>query len=123
MPWSSHPRSWKILKGRARAMRHKPTPAEAKLWESLRGSRLNGFNFRRQHAIGIYFVDFYAPAAKLIVEVDGPVHESQIERDAERQSYLEAGRYRVIRFTNEQVLTQIDSVLGAISTALATPRI
>jgi len=90
MPWSSHPRSWQSLKARARAMRHESTPAEAKLWESLRGKHMGGINFRRQHAIGPYVVDFYTPAAKLIVEVDGPVHDTQSERDAERESYLTA---------------------------------
>jgi very-short-patch-repair endonuclease len=66
-------------------------------------------------------VDFYAPAASLIVELDGAVHDTQSERDALRQSYLERGGFRVLRFTNEEVLTQIERV-KAIIVAAATSR-
>jgi very-short-patch-repair endonuclease len=63
-------------------------------------------------------VDFFVPSAGLIIEVDGPVHDTQQDRDAARQSYLEAGGFRVLRFTNEDVLNQLDRVLAAISAAL-----
>ena len=98
-------------------MRKDPTPAEAKLWESLRGQRLQGMNFRRQHAVGPYIADFFAPEAGIIVEVDGPVHDTQQDRDAARQSYLEAGGFRVLRFSNADVLTQLDRVLTTIAAA------
>jgi very-short-patch-repair endonuclease len=119
MAWYSHPRQWDRLKDGTRERRSKPTPAEAMLWKALRDKRLSGVNFRREHPIGGFAVDFYCPDANLIIEVDGPIHYFQQDRDAARQSYLEAGNFRVMRFRNEQVLKQLDSVLAAIKAALA----
>jgi very-short-patch-repair endonuclease len=100
-------------------MRKKPTPAEAKLWDAVRAQRLGGHNFRRQHPIGPFYVDFLVPDAKLIVELDGPIHDFQREYDARRQSYLESGGFRVIRFTNDQVMKELDSVLAILTAAVA----
>jgi len=74
---------------RARALRKELTPAERKLWSALRGNKLNGVSFRRQHAIGNYIVDFVSIKKKLIIELDGSQHLEQSEYDEERTRYLE----------------------------------
>lgn len=121
MPWYSPPRHWQRLKRWARGMRAESTLPEDRLWEALRAQRFHGVNFRRQHAIGPYIVDFYAPSARLVVEVDGPIHTGQRDRDSSRQSYLESGGFRVLRFANDQVLSQSDRVLAKIEHALKNP--
>ena len=112
------PELWAKLKPLARQMRHEPTPAEGKLWQALRGRRLGGAKFRRQYAIDRFIVDFYCPAARLVVEVDGPVHDYQPEQDAIRQQFLESLGLRVLRFRNEDVLTALEAVLDEISVVL-----
>jgi very-short-patch-repair endonuclease len=69
---------WNKTKPLARQMRHAPTRAERRLWSCLRGHRLSGFKFRRQHPIDRFIVDFTCPAARLVIEVDGPSHEQTI---------------------------------------------
>ncbi|HEY9766381.1 MAG TPA: DUF559 domain-containing protein, partial [Chroococcales cyanobacterium] len=64
---------------RAREFRKEPTPSESLLWEALRKGRLDGRRFRQQQPIGHFIVDFYCPSEKLVVEVDGPIHEQQTE--------------------------------------------
>jgi len=112
------PELWAKLEPLARQMRHEPTPAEGKLWQALRGRRLGGAKFRRQYAIDRFIVDFYCPAARLVVEVDGPVHDYQPEQDAIRQQFLESLGLRVLRFRNEDVLTALEAVLDEISVVL-----
>jgi very-short-patch-repair endonuclease len=73
-----------------------------------------GVTFRRQHAVGNYIPDFCSPKAKLIIELDGSQHLEQEEYDDERTNYLESQGYKVIRFWNNQVLTEIDNVILAI---------
>ena len=119
--WQTSPHLWSILKPRARKMRKNPTPAETALWQRLRKRQLCDTKFRRQHAIGRYIVDFYAREPRLIIEVDGPIHEQQREADAVRQQHLESRGYHVLRFTNERVLHEIDAVLDEIKTHLGTP--
>ncbi|WP_303318877.1 leucine--tRNA ligase [Flavivirga abyssicola] len=102
-----------LLLERAKEMRANPTQAEAALWGSLRGKKLEA-KFRQQHLIGDYIVDFVCLDKKLIVEVDGKIHESQVEEDAKRTEILENDNYKVIRFTNEDVLSNIESVLKTI---------
>jgi len=109
---------WKKLKPIAREMRHEPTQAEDVLWQRLRHHQIAGAQFRRQHPVGPFIVDFYCPNAKLVVEVDGPIHQYTSEEDAVRQEYLEALELRVIRFTNEQVLNEIGSVITQITEAV-----
>ncbi|MBN8595529.1 MAG: endonuclease domain-containing protein [Anaerolineae bacterium] len=101
-------------------MRHQPTPAEDHLWQYLRGRRLNGAKFRRQHAIGPFIVDFVCIEERLIVEVDGLIHEQpdQQDRDGNRQAHLEGLGYRVLRFTNDEVLQSAQAVLAVIDAAL-----
>lgn len=83
------------LQTAARGMRKQPTPAEAHLWQALRGSAL-GVRFRRQHPVGRFILDFWCPEARLVVEVDGEIHEHQQERDTERTAMLELYDYHVI---------------------------
>lgn len=103
---------------RAGELRKELTPAEKKLWAYLRGDQLNGINFRRQHAIGKYIPDFCSPDAKLIIELDGSQHLEQAEYDAERTKYLESQGYKVIRFWNNQVMNDMNSVILAITYAI-----
>jgi len=84
------------------------------LWNHLRNHQLNGLKFRRQHPIGCYIVDFYCARCRLIIEVDGPSHQRQIEYDAERTRWLNDYRYQVVRFSNNEVSEQIETVLKAI---------
>ena len=112
-------RWWKRLKPAAREKRHLPTHAEEVLWERLRNRRLNGAKFRRQDVIESYIVDFFCPEAGLVVEVDGPIHEKTQDEDASRQRHLEGLAIRVIRFSNDAVLTDLDRVLDEIRHALA----
>jgi very-short-patch-repair endonuclease len=93
------------------------TEAERVLWEALRGRRLAGLRFRRQHPVGRFILDFYCPIAKLCVEVDGGIHDLQAEQDAERSAALAAGGYRVVRVRNEEVLQDLPSALARIEAA------
>ena len=99
---------------RAGELRKQQTEAEAILWAHLRAHRMCGVQFRRQHAIGKYIVDFCSPRRKLIIELDGSQHLNQIEYDQQRTVYLESLGYRVLRFWNNEVAGQIDRVLGVI---------
>ena len=99
---------------RARLMRSEPTPAEALLWKRLRKRQLNGLKFRRQHIIHAYIVDFYCPATRLVIEIDGAVHDGQKEYDQEREDSLEMAGYQVIRFWNAEVEKNLESVLERI---------
>jgi len=98
-------------------MRARPTEAERALWESLRGRRLLGLRFRRQHVLGRFVADFYCAKASLIVEVDGPIHLSQRAADGERSELIASLGLRVLRFTNEQVDRDLEGVLQAIAAA------
>ena len=109
---------WGKLKPKARQMRRAPTSAEHVLWQQLRNRQLNGYKFRRQHAFDRFIIDFYYPEKGLIIEIDGSVHESQPEEDAVCQEFLESLGLRVLRFTNEQVLKNLRSVLTRIVQAL-----
>ena len=102
---------------RARELRQQMTPAEKLLWSRLRSKQLNGLKFRRQHPLGPFIADFYCAAHRLVVEVDGDIHDLQVERDAARTEQFEQHGYRVIRFRNEQVLNNIEDVLTAIKAA------
>ncbi|MGZ5282623.1 MAG: DUF559 domain-containing protein, partial [Bacteroidia bacterium] len=112
--------SWKNLKESGREMRKNPTEAENLLWQELRGDKL-GVSFRRQHAIGIHIVDFVALDKKLVVEVDGEVHEQQMREDQERTEALQTQGFHIIRFKNEEVAQNIEEVKQRIKTELAKP--
>lgn len=90
------------------------TEAEAKLWKHLRAHQMGDVHFRNQHAIGNYIADFCAPRRKLIVELDGSQHLEQDEYDAERTAFFESKGYRVLRFWNNDVTNNLESVLTVI---------
>nr|GFD52405.1 hypothetical protein [Tanacetum cinerariifolium] len=96
-----------------------PTPAESRLWEELRGEKL-GLQFRRQHAIDNYIVDFVCIRAKLIVEADGGIHDDpeQADYDAGRTALLQEYGFRVLRFSNEEILTNTPQVVSEIQAAI-----
>jgi very-short-patch-repair endonuclease len=108
------------LKPVAREHRAEATGAESILWASLRRRAITGFKFRRQHAIDRYIVDFYCPRARLVVEVDGPIHDLQQAEDAARQEHLESLNLRVLRFSNDEVTENLENVLSRIEAALTT---
>jgi very-short-patch-repair endonuclease len=104
------------LKAFRKELRNKLTPAEAALWNQLKQKQLAGVKFRRQHSIGLYIVDFYAPAKALAIELDGDYHfsSSQAEYDNERTLFLQQFGVKVLRFENELVFTLLDVVLEEI---------
>jgi len=104
------------LDARARELRRVMTPAEARLWDGLRGWKVA--KFRRQHPLERFILDFYCPAARLCVEVDGGVHDVLEERDAARTAHLATLGIRVIRFRNEEVLSDCAAVLLRIESEL-----
>ena len=108
----------KTLIEQARQHRARPTATEAKLWQHLRGRRLDGFKFRRQHPVDRFIVDFCCLEHRLVIEIDGPVHQRLAERDSERTTILQALGYRVLRYTNDQVEHDLTAVLDAIREAL-----
>mgnify|MGYP001465364122 CR=1 FL=1 len=103
---------------RAGELRKEPTPTERKLWAYLRGDNLQGVNFRRQHALGNYIVDFVSIKRKLVIELDGSQHLEQEEYDTERTKFLQSMGYTVIRFWNHQIMNEMDNVIKAIEFAL-----
>ncbi|MBN1201710.1 MAG: endonuclease domain-containing protein [Anaerolineae bacterium] len=102
----------------ARQMRRDPTPAERVLWLRLRNRQVAGAKFRRQQSIDRFVVDFYCAEARLVIEIDGPVHDSQTGQDAERQAILESLGLRVLRISNEAVCTSPDGVIAHIADAV-----
>jgi very-short-patch-repair endonuclease len=109
-----HKRTTPKIFARAKELNRNLTPAEEKLWAQLRSHRMGEVHFRKQHAIGNYIVDFCAPRKKLIIELDGSQHLEQQEYDAERTEFLKSKGYKVLRFWNNAVLNNIDSVLNVI---------
>jgi very-short-patch-repair endonuclease len=105
----------------ARQLRRTMTPAERKLWWHLREARFPDSHFRRQGTIGNYFVDFCCHTNRLVIEVDGDSHAAvrQIVADARRTQFLQSRGYRVLRFWNNDVLTNIEGVMVVIASALA----
>ena len=112
-----HQRSNPQTKRRAIELRRELTHAEHSLWARLRNDQL-GVSFRRQHAIGNYIPDFCSPKARLIIEIDGSQHLAQREYDEERTKYFESIGYRVLRFWNNDVMNDIESVIRAIMQAM-----
>ncbi len=106
--------SWQRLKEPARQMRHEPTPAEAKMWPLVRNGKIAGFKFRRQYAIGRFVVDFVCLERRLVIEIDGSIHDQQIVEDADRQEYLEEQGFSVVRFTNAEVIQNTTVVRSRI---------
>ncbi len=99
---------------RARELRSFQTLAERTLWQRLRGRRLAGLKFRRQAPIDRYIADFACLEARLIVELDGPVHEDRYEQDEQRIDVLRSLGWHVLRFDNESVIAEPGRVLDGI---------
>jgi very-short-patch-repair endonuclease len=103
---------------KAREFRKEPTRSETLLWQELRAGQ-RGPRFRRQHRIGPFIVDFYCPQANLIVEIDGPIHEAQRERDQVREASLQQRGYRILRISARDVETTMPAVLAIIDTLIS----
>jgi very-short-patch-repair endonuclease len=97
-------------------MRNNPTEPEKRIWRQLSNSQLDGFKFRRQQVIGPFIADFVCPSAKLIVEIDGDTHDAA--KDAARDAKLGDFGYRVLRFTNQDVMRNVEGVLAEVSECL-----
>jgi very-short-patch-repair endonuclease len=106
---------------RSTLRQHMPAP-EVILWSKLRKSQLNGFRFRRQHSIGRYIVDFYCPAKKLAIELDGDSHYTpdSIVYDKIRDEFIATCEIVTIRFTNEEIIKNLNGVLDVILDILKT---
>ncbi len=110
--------TWEKLKPLARKMRGEPTEAEKLLWVELRDRGIGNFKFRRQHSIGPFIVDFCCSRARLVIEVDGPIHDFQKSEDDARQRFLESCGLRILRFSNSEVLADVNAVSERIRIAL-----
>lgn len=102
---------------RARELRKAQTIAEQKLWAHLRNHQLNGLGFRRQHALGPFIVDFCCPMCKGIVELDGSQHLDRHKYDESRTQWLNNQGWKVLRFTNQEIENDLDTVLMVIAEA------
>ncbi len=102
-----------ILKDRRRQLRRQPIPSEVRLWLLLRNRQYRGLKFRRQHSIGWYILDFYCPALRLAIEVDGESHAKpgRDVRDERRQRWIEREGITVVRFLSSDVIGNIDGVM------------
>ena len=112
---TASPDWYELLKGFARENRKNPTIAEQVLWEHIRDKAL-GKKFLRQHIIGDYIADFVSPEHHLIIEVDGAYHaeRQQLEKDEDRTGKLNKMGFRVVRFTNEEILNDIETTIKTI---------
>ena len=106
----------------AKSMRKQMTEPETRLWLQLRAERFEGVKFRRQKVIGRYIADFAANDPRLVVEVDGMTHDVDDPSDAERTRYLNERGYHVVRFTNPDVMTNLEGVLIRLSEVIAMVR-
>ncbi|MBB4856886.1 very-short-patch-repair endonuclease [Novosphingobium chloroacetimidivorans] len=106
------------LTGYAQDMRRRQTEPELRMWLQLRAERFRGIKFRRQKVIGTYIADFAANDPALVVEIDGDTHDADDARDAARTSFLNERGYRVVRFTNLDVMTNMDGVLIQLSNVI-----
>lgn len=97
----------------AKTLRGNMTKAESLLWEKLKDNQVHNLKFRRQHPIGPYVVDFYCHKIKLVLEIDGGYHSTLEQRqyDLEREGILKFNDLKVVRFTNEQIESELDLVL------------
>ncbi|HWV13627.1 MAG TPA: DUF559 domain-containing protein [Sphingobium sp.] len=102
----------------AKRLRTDMTTAEARLWYHLRAKRFSGVKFRRQTVIGPFIADFTCRAGMLVIEIDGDTHGSTAQYDAERTAYLEQQGWHVLRFTNSDVMHNLEAVLYSIGQRL-----
>ena len=104
--------------GVARQFRKEPTKSEELLWQALRGKKLDRLKFRRQQPIGPFIVDFYNSKYRLVIEVDGPIHEYQKHADQERQAILEMLGLNVLRIEANLVESNMNATLDKIRTKI-----
>lgn len=97
-----------------RYLRREATPAEVYLWQFLRNNRLHGLRFRRQHPIQCFILDFYCAECKLAIELDGEIHNQQLDYDQSREAYLSTRGIQVLRYQNKVVLEDVQGVLTDI---------
>jgi len=119
MGWRTTPELWARLRSLAREHRHEPTPQEQKLWTRVRDRQIRDAKFRRQHAIDRFIADFYCREASLVLEVDGPIHQRQQGDDRLRDEFFQMNGLQVLRFTNDEVDRDIQSVIRRIEQALS----
>jgi imidazole glycerol-phosphate synthase subunit HisF len=100
----------------AKELRHSQTSSEKYLWQILRNRKIDGLKFRRQHPLGKFVVDFYCHEAKLVIELDGNVHDNPEVKtyDIERQKTIEQLGLTVLRFTNDAIFNDLDGVVHQI---------
>jgi very-short-patch-repair endonuclease len=109
-------------RSRARQLRRNPTDVERLLWRRLRFCQVDGYKFRRQQPLGNYIVDFMCLQRRLIIEVDGGQHAHEVNNDAERDAWLQAQGFIILRFWNNDVLKNIEGVMEMIVKSLqSTP--
>jgi|WetSurMetagenome_2_1015567.scaffolds.fasta_scaffold648187_1 very-short-patch-repair endonuclease len=121
MPVLEIVRGQKITKKKlrmAKELRSDMTEAEVVLWERLRNNQLNGYHFRRQQLIDGFIIDFYCHSINLVIEIDGPIHDSQLHEDAIRDDALISKGLTVLHFRNDEILSNLEHVLERIQ---ATP--
>ncbi len=107
----------------AKTLRKDMPSAERKLWARIRNKQLGGFRFRRQHTIGPYIADFACVETKIVIELDGDQHgHDEGARDAKRDAFIEGEGWQVLRFWNNDVYGNIDSVLEVVLDACETAR-
>jgi very-short-patch-repair endonuclease len=111
-----------VLTQRAKAMRKEMSEPETRMWLTLRAERFEGVNFRRQKIIGPYIADFAANDPKLVIELDGDSHSAQASYDATRTQFLQGQGYTVVRFTNSDVMTNMEGVLVRLRKVIAQLR-
>jgi len=109
--------------GRAKRLRQESTPAEEALWERLRDRGFLGLKFRRQVPIGPYVADFYCHERKLVLELDGGIHEEERQKvhDENRDANLKALGFRIVRFTNDELMEDPDSFLDKVRQQIERP--
>ena len=108
------PRTSRHMTGRARQLRRQSSFPERLLWSRLRNGRCGGIKFRRQHPLGAYVVDFFCASTGVVVELDGRSHEERGEYDLKRQAFLQGLGLRIIRFSNDRLLRDLDGVVEGI---------
>ena len=112
-----------VIRQRAKKLRRRMTDAETILWSKLKARQLHGWQFRRQHPIGSYIVDFACPRLKLVIEVDGATHseDHEIAYDARRTAFIECQGWHVHRVWNADIYTNLNGVLEGIAWKLPPP--
>ncbi|HEX7656969.1 MAG TPA: endonuclease domain-containing protein [Sphingomonas sp.] len=104
-----------------REARHNMSEPEKRLWQAIRNRKVADAKFRKQTWLGPFLVDFFCAEARLVIEVDGDTHAHQQDYDARRTAWIEREGFRVIRFSNDDVMRNLDGVVSAIEQALTLP--